>query len=101
MNCLKCKECKLILSDKQFVKQKNGNIVCESCNAKLGPKCQKCKQTFEPGEKYKKLKEKLCYHNKCFICSGSCHKPIGAEFYEIKNDKYLCVECYDKHVSSS
>ena len=26
--------------------------------------------------------------------SGPCHKPIGAEFYEIKNEKYLCVECY-------
>ena len=33
------------------------------------------------------------------MCCGPCHKPIGAEFYDMENDKYLCIECYDKYGS--
>jgi hypothetical protein len=87
------------LSGKQFLKEKNGNLVCEECNAKTAPKCTQCKQTFAPGESYKKITDSLFYHNHCFVCCGPCHKPIGAEFYDMENDKYLCIECYDKYGS--
>ncbi len=85
------------LSGKQFLKEKNGNLVCEECYAKTAPKCTKCKQGFAPGESYKKITDSLFYHNHCFVCCGPCHKPIGAEFYDMENDKYLCIECYDKY----
>jgi ribosomal protein L40E len=85
------------LSGRQFLKEKNGNLVCEECYAKTAPKCTQCKQGFAPGESYKKITDSLFYHNHCFVCCGPCHKPIGAEFYDMENDKYLCIECYDKY----
>ena len=59
------------------------------------------KQTFAPGESYKKITDSLFYHNHCFLCSGPCHSPIGAEFYDMENGKFLCIECYDKYGSDS
>ncbi len=85
------------MSGKQFLKEKSGNLVCEECNAKTAPKCYKCKQLFGPGESYKKITDSIFYHNSCFLCCGPCKKPIGAEFYDMENDKYLCIDCYDKY----
>ena len=96
-DCLKCNVCFKSLSGKQFVKEKNGTLTCEDCNSKLAPKCTKCKISFAPGESYKKLGNEVYYHNQCFKCCGPCRKPIGAEFYDIENGKFLCTECYDKY----
>jgi len=96
-HCLVCSSCKNSLSGKQFLKEKNGNLVCEECNAKIAPKCTNCKQTFGPGESYKKITDTIFYHNHCFLCCGPCHKPIGAEFYDMEDDNFLCIECYDKY----
>ncbi len=96
-DCLTCIKCHQSLSGKQFIKEKNGTLICETCNAKIAPKCFKCAQIFEPGESYKKLSEKIFYHNKCFVCCGPCHLPIAAEFYDLDNGNFICVECYDKY----
>jgi hypothetical protein len=45
------------------------------------------------------LNEETFYHNECFKCVGPCGKPIGAEFYDIENGNFICVECYDKYGS--
>jgi hypothetical protein len=96
-DCLTCIKCHQSLSGKQFLKEKNGTLICEACNAKTAPKCFKCSQIFGPGESYKKLTDKIFYHNKCFVCCGPCHGPIAAEFYDLENGKFICVECYDKY----
>lgn len=98
-DCLTCIKCHQSLSGKQFLKEKNGTLVCEECNAKTAPKCFKCAEIFAPGESYKKLTDKIFYHNACFICCGPCQKPIAAEFYDLENGKFICVECYDKYGS--
>lgn len=98
-SCLVCSVCKETLSGKQFLKEKSGNLVCEECNIKTAPRCTKCKLIFGPGESYKKISETLFYHNHCFVCCGPCHKPIGAEFYDMENEKYLCIDCFDKYGS--
>lgn len=95
--CLTCVKCHQSVSGKQFLKEKNGTLVCEACNAKTAPKCSKCKQTFAPGESYKKLTDQIFYHNECFKCCGPCRKPIAAEFYDLENGNFICVDCYDKY----
>ena len=86
-----------MLSGKKFVKGKNDTLICEDCNAKTAPKCVKCRVIFAPGQSYKKLNENVFYHNECFTCCGPCHKPIPAEFYDVEDGKFLCVDCYDKY----
>lgn len=98
-DCLVCNSCQKTLSGKQFLKEKNGLLTCETCNAKTAPKCLKCNQIFAPGESYKKLNEKTFYHNECFKCCGPCRKPIGAEFYDLEDGRFICVDCYDKYGS--
>lgn len=98
-DCLTCIKCNLSVSGKQFLKEKNGTLVCEACHAKIAPKCIKCKNIFAPGESYKKLNDKIFYHNSCFTCCGPCRNPIAAEFYDMENGKFLCVECYDRYGS--
>jgi hypothetical protein len=44
-----------------------------------------------------KLTEDTFLHNECFKCAGPCQQPIGAEFYDIENGNFLCVDCYDKY----
>lgn len=95
--CLTCIKCNQSVSGKQFLKEKNGTLICETCNAKTAPRCHKCTQIFAPGESYKKLTDKIFYHNSCFKCCGPCQDPIAAEFYDIENGKFLCVDCYDKY----
>lgn len=92
-----CSVCKETLSGKQFLKEKSGNLVCEDCNLKTAPRCTKCHLVFGPGESYKKISDTIFYHNHCFLCCGPCHKPIGAEFYDMEDDKFLCIECFDKY----
>lgn len=96
-DCLKCNSCRKSLSGKQFIKEKNGNLVCEECNEKNSPKCKKCRLTFKAGQSYKKVSDDVYYHNECFICSGPCGKPMTAEFYDLENGKFLCTNCYDKY----
>ena len=84
---------------KQFLKEKSGNLICDACNAKTAPRCFKCSQIFAPGESYKKLNESTFYHNQCFKCCGPCRKPIAAEFYDMDDGKFICVDCYDKYGS--
>jgi hypothetical protein len=96
-DCLVCFECSQSLSGKQFVKEKNGTLVCVECNMKTAPKCKKCQHVFAPGVSYKKLGDGVYYHKECFTCVGPCHGPIGADFYELEIDKFLCTECYDKY----
>lgn len=98
-DCLTCSKCVQTLSGKKFIKGKLGDLICEDCNSKTAPRCKRCSQMFESGKPYKKLSEDTFYHNECFRCCGPCKKPIGAEFYDIENDKFLCVECYDKYGS--
>lgn len=98
-DCLTCIKCHQSLSGKQFLKEKNGTLICETCNAKTAPKCFKCNEIFAPGESYKKLTDKIFYHNNCFICCGPCREPIAAEFYDLENGKFICVDCYDKYGS--
>jgi uncharacterized CHY-type Zn-finger protein len=95
--CLACSVCTKSLNGRQFIKEKNGSLVCEECNLKTSPRCLKCKQVFAPGVTYKKLGDNLFYHNECFRCAGPCRGPIGADFYELDNDEFLCVSCYDKY----
>ncbi len=95
--CLACNSCSKSLNGKQFIKEKNGNLLCEECNLKTAPRCKKCGQIFAPGVTYKKLGEQIFYHNECFRCVGPCRGPIGADFYELDNDEFLCVPCYDKY----
>ncbi|CAF0806079.1 unnamed protein product [Brachionus calyciflorus] len=96
-DCLKCNICSQALSGRQFIKEKNGTLTCEECNAKVAPKCTKCKKIFGPGILYKKISDDIFYHNECFICAGPCRKPIGADFYDLENGKFLCESCYDKY----
>lgn len=96
-NCLTCIKCNQSVSGKKFLKEKNGTLVCEECNAKTAPKCFKCNNIFAPGESYKKLTDKIFYHNDCFKCCGPCRKAIGAEFYDLEGGKFICVDCYDKY----
>lgn len=96
-DCLCCAKCHQSVSGKQFLKEKNGTLVCEACNAKTAPKCYKCSQIFAPGESYKKLTDKIFYHNQCFKCCGPCRNPIAAEFYDLENGNFICVDCYDKY----
>lgn len=96
-DCLRCHSCRKSLSGKQFIKEKNGNLVCEECNEKNSPKCTKCKLTFKAGQSYKKVSDDVYYHNECFICAGPCGKPMTAEFYDLENGKFLCTDCYDKY----
>jgi hypothetical protein len=96
-DCLACNTCSKSLNGKQFIKEKNGNLLCEECNMKTAPKCKKCSQVFAPGVTYKKLGDQLFYHNECFRCVGPCRGPIGADFYELDNNEFLCVPCYDKY----
>jgi ribosomal protein L40E len=98
-DCLTCIKCHQSVSGKQFLKEKNGTLICETCNAKTAPKCFKCKEIFAPGESYKKLTDKIFYHNACFVCCGPCRDPIAAEFYDMENGKFICVDCYDKYGS--
>ncbi len=95
--CLTCVKCHQSVSGKQFLKEKNGTLVCEACNAKTAPKCFKCQNIFAPGESYKKLTDKIFYHHECFKCCGPCRKPIAAEFYDLENGNFICVDCYDKY----
>lgn len=95
--CLRCSICNQSVSGRQFIKEKNGSLTCEDCNAKVAPKCNKCYKIFGPGVSYKKISEDLFYHNECFICAGPCRKPIGADFYDLENGKFLCESCYDKY----
>ena len=94
--CLTCHKCHRSLSGKKFIKEKHDTLVCEECNAKVAPKCVKCKFTFAPGQTYKKLSDELFYHNECFKCL-CCIRPITSEFYDVENNNFLCVECYDKY----
>lgn len=96
-DCLTCSHCHKSLSGTQFIKEKNGNLTCEECNAKYAPRCNRCKQIFASGQSYKKISEDLFFHNECFKCCGPCHKPIGSEFYDIEDGRFLCVDCYDKY----
>lgn len=98
-DCLTCIKCHQSVSGKQFLKEKNGTLICEACNAKTAPKCFKCHAIFAPGESYKKLTDKIFYHNECFKCCGPCRGPIAAEFYDLENGNFICVDCYDKHGS--
>ena len=88
-----------LFKGKQFLKEKSGNLICDACNAKTAPRCFKCNLIFAPGESYKKLNESTFYHNQCFNCCGPCRKPIAAEFYDMEDGKFICVECYDKYGS--
>lgn len=96
-DCLKCGACNQVIGEKQFIRERTGRLVCEHCNAKLAPKCKKCRLTFSPGESYKKISDDLMFHNDCFKCSGPCKKHILAEFYDLEDGNYLCTECYDKY----
>ena len=96
-DCLACHACSRSLSGRQFVKEKSGKLVCEECNMKTAPRCHKCRQVFAPGVTYKKISQDIFYHNECFRCVGPCRAPIGADFYELGADKFICTACYDKH----
>jgi ribosomal protein L40E len=89
--------CKISLSEKEFIKDTNGGLLCLECYNKTAPKCYKCNQLFSPSELYQKIDDTIFLHNKCFLCSGPCKKPMSGEFYAMENDKYVCVECYDKY----
>lgn len=62
-DCLKCSHCFRSLSGKQFIKEKNGDLVCEECNIKVSPKCSKCNLHFGPGQTYKRLGNEVFFHN--------------------------------------
>lgn len=94
-DCLTCSTCRKSLSGKQFVKEKNGNLVCEECNEKFAPKCTKCGLTFKSGQSYKKINDHTFYHNECFKCAGPCRKPMAGEFYEL-DGRFICTDCYDQ-----
>jgi ribosomal protein L40E len=96
-DCLKCAKCKRSVCGKQFMKGKNGELICEECNAKDAPKCHKCHKAFGPGQPYKKANENTFYHNECFVCASRCRKPISGEFYDMEDGRFICTECYDQY----
>jgi hypothetical protein len=96
-DCLVCKVCTKSVSGQKFLKDKNQDIICESCDLKYGPVCTKCRKNFKPGESYKKLDENVFYHYTCFSCYGPCRKPIEAEFYELDGNQFICTDCFDKY----
>lgn len=96
-DCLTCFKCFKSLSGKQFIKEKNGTLVCEECNEKYSPKCTKCNKSFASGEAYKKIGDNIFYHASCFKCAGPCRKPILNDFYDLEEGRFLCVDCYDKY----
>lgn len=100
-NCLTCKYCNKSVSGQRFLKDKNQDIICETCDSIHGPVCNKCRKNFKPGQSFKKLDDNTFYHYECFTCFGPCKKSIGAEFYDLDDDKFLCTDCYDKYGARS
>ena len=95
VDCFKCSKCETSLKGTNEIKHENNILMCEACFNKIAPRCQKCKQLFEKGASYKKLKDNVYFHSDCFICSGPCKKPINSSYFQEGYENYLCKECND------
>nr|XP_046919388.1 calponin homology and LIM domain-containing protein-like [Dermatophagoides farinae] len=90
--CFVCSECKFDLFDKPFG-SRSDRIFCANCyDNTFAPRCCKCEQIFEPGQRKLDFRDKL-YHDSCFCCK-KCQTPIGTKTFLQKNDDIYCSECY-------
>ena len=95
LECFKCSNCKNILIN--AIDSENSLLLCKTCSSETSYVCFKCKELLQKGEKYKTIKNNIFYHSKCFICAGSCNKPIQNRFFQKNQNEqdYFCQECFD------
>ncbi|CAK9297286.1 unnamed protein product [Gordionus sp. m RMFG-2023] len=97
--CFRCSKCKAFLdvnnyetSDKRPVCQK-----CYTVQLPGGGVCPSCNQSLKSGQPKLEYKGKQ-YHENCFICSY-CKKSLGNERFYSKDDKNICVPCYQQNLA--
>lgn len=89
-----CSCCGSTLQGTKYFTEKNGDIVCEKCDAS-GARCTQCKQLFRLNETRRTLANGAAYHAGCFMCS-SCGKHIQtSEFYQTETRQPMCLDCYE------
>jgi recombinational DNA repair protein (RecF pathway) len=89
--CSPCSRCSKLFGNDRF-SIKSTQFICNEC-ANLN-KCKKCKKSIKNGVGFKILRNEF-YHKECFLCEGSCEKPIQGLFHYIQTKK-ICIDCYKK-----